>query len=385
MNTDLLSTIQGLYVLTRNGELGMYNDAREFHVDASLTAALQEHCVRLVQSHRSGEDQYARIGIIFPTREARPWKTATFFFEESIVRQLYPVGTVNAPLTAFQRKNQINSYYRAVETLINTRSKETQAMMYCPVLFDNAGTLDQHVKMLGRPAQPGDAQTPVVEVLNLVHNVSTTRRDTQALQNVESAIRAALMAREKNRASFTLLDKVRHDSAHSRATDWSEVQIRNARELTLSAKDFDQLHQTQRHEGIERWLEIPYRPINAGDLRRFTHFRDLNNACLDVLAVHSLVYTAPSGTALVEQGMTDKWNLYLLEGTLLLSTSDGRTVSVEGGSQNASAPVAFLKPRKYKVIALTKISFLWIHDAMLQAVREASGEAAMPLSRVNGG
>jgi len=210
--------------------------------------------------------------------------------------------------------------------------------------------------------------------LNLVHNLSAARRDTQALQTIEMKIRTTV-AHERNRTGFTLLDDVRIDKDRKK-TGWEETANRDQRNVTLSAEDLDRLHQTQRHEGVEKWLEIPYRPVNPGDLRRFTHFRELNNNCLDVLSARTLVYTAPSGTALLEEGMKDSWNLYLLEGTLLLSNADGKTISVEGGSATADAPVAFLKPRKYKVIALTKVSFLWVHDTMLHAIRDARGNVA---------
>lgn len=381
MQTDLLSTISGLYVLTPQGELGRYDDERQFHIDTVLSAALRAHNTHLLERYIGGEGEQTRIGLIYPTRAARPWKTATFFFDEHTVRQLYPMGAHNVPLTTFQKKNQRNSYFRAMEILINARAKETQTMMYCPVVFDSGGTLNQYATLLGSE-QESDAETPVVEVLNLVDGLSTARRDTQVLQTIETQIRTILIEREKGRAGgFTLIDNV--DFQSSRSKGWDDASVREQGDITLSAEDLDRLHQTQRHEGVERWLEIPHRAVNPGDLRQFVHFRDLNETCLDVLAARTLVYTAPSGTALLEEGMTDKWNLYLLEGTLLLSCADGKTVTVEGRSPKATAPVAFLKPRKYKIIALTKVSFLWVHDAMLHAIREARGNIAPLLSKTS--
>ncbi|HKQ31140.1 MAG TPA: hypothetical protein VJS66_07645 [Burkholderiales bacterium] len=385
MKTDLISTLHGLYVLTKHGELGLYDEQRQFHVDADLSAALREHCMALLERYRQNGDRCrARIGFIHPTREARPWKSATFFFEEHTIRYLYPVGTANAPLTAFQRKNQSNSYFRAMEILINTRTQETQTMLYCPVLFDGNGTLDKYVKALGRLQQENDIDMPVVEVLNLVDGLPPVHRHAQ-LQTIETKLRAVLIERSKSTAAtFTLLDTVRYGNEPTRSQhDWGDVKVREHRDVGITAGKLAQLHRIQRHEGVERWLEIPHRAINPTDLSRFVHFRDLNGGCLDVLAVHALVYTAPSGTALLEQGMTDKWNLYLLEGTLLLNTSDGKTVTVEGGCDKATAPVAFLKPRKYKVVTLTKVSFLWIHDAMLHAIREARGNVTTPVPKKN--
>ncbi len=78
--------------------------------------------------------------------------------------------------------------------------------------------------------------------------------------------------------------------------------------------------------------------------------------------------------------MTDQWNMYLLEGTLMLTAEDGQAATVVGGSPQAAAPIAFLKPRKYKVASLTKVSFLWVHDLVLRTVRNPNGLAPQPIS-----
>src|SRR6185369_4052886 len=115
MKTDFLSSLNGLYVLTQKGELGFYDDEQQFHLDVALSEALREHNVNLLDGYRADSGRQARVGIIYPTRDAHPWKTPTFFFDEHTIRHLYPVGTINAALTTFQKKNQCNSYYRAVE------------------------------------------------------------------------------------------------------------------------------------------------------------------------------------------------------------------------------------------------------------------------------
>lgn len=380
MDTELISTLRGLYVLTNDGGLGCYDEQGQFQIDAPLTESLREYTTPLLSWYSAGgEGKQARVGIIYPAQKAHPWKTATCFFEEHAIRQLYPVGgPTNVPLTTFQKKNQHNSYFRGMEKLIAARMKDSGGMLFCPVLFDGGGTLVQYMQMLGYEQHDDNALTPVVEILNLAARLPVSQRDVPALRAIEEKVRSVLTEREKTHAAFTLLDDVRvsADKSPARNRVWDDVTAREKQNIVLTAEDLDRLHVSQRHEGVERWLEIPIRPINAKDLQRFVHFRDLNNACLDVLAACSLVYTAPSGTALLEQGMIDNWNMYLLEGTLLLTTDDGKSIVVEGGSAKADTPIAFLKPRKYKVITLTSISFLWIHDALLHAIREAKDKAA---------
>jgi hypothetical protein len=386
MDIDLISTLGGLYVLTHDGRLGFYDEQRQFQIDAPLSDALHDYSTQLLSAYSSGEDcKHARIGVVYPAQKKHAWKTATCFFEDHAIRQLYPVGTASTPLTAFQKKNQHNSYFRGMEKLIGARTKDGGAMVFCPVLFDSGGCLAQYPQALSNERHDEAVAIPIVEILNLVAHVPIAQRNAPALAAIEEKVRTVLIERKRNHNGFTLLHDVRVEKAAAPASEqvWDDAAAREKKEVVLTAEDLDRLHISQRLEGVEQWLEIPNRPISTKDLCRFVHFRDLNNACLDVLAARSFVYTAPSGTALLEQGMMDNWNMYLLEGTLLLTTDDGKSVTVEGGSARADTPIAFLKPRKYKVITLTKVSFLWIHDALLQAIRDARGKASNLLPKVS--
>jgi len=140
------------------------------------------------------------------------------------------------------------------------------------------------------------------------------------------------------------------------------------RVVTLPSVDASRLHDTDRLESIERWLRIPHQAVDAGRLREFVQFRALDEARLAELASRSLVYTAPTGTQLLERNLGDAWNFYLLEGAVLLTPADGQTLRVDSGSEQASHPIAFLKPRIYRVETLTPVSFLWVHDLLLDAV-----------------
>jgi hypothetical protein len=119
---------------------------------------------------------------------------------------------------------------------------------------------------------------------------------------------------------------------------------------------------------IECWLRIPHTPVKPERLREFVQFREMDEPTLNELAARSLLYSAPGGAHLLDNDVSDAWNLYLLDGSIMLTAADGVTLRVDGGSHQARYPISFLKPRKYRVDALSPINFLWIHDMLLAAV-----------------
>ncbi|MEK6550117.1 MAG: hypothetical protein AABZ50_00575, partial [Pseudomonadota bacterium] len=76
-------------------------------------------------------------------------------------------------------------------------------------------------------------------------------------------------------------------------------------------------------------------------------------------------------------GSDDPWNLYLLEGTVSLVAEDGSVTTLEGGTPRARAPLAFLRPRKYTVMAITKVFYISVHDTLLKVV-QSSGRPVKP-------
>ncbi len=103
-------------------------------------------------------------------------------------------------------------------------------------------------------------------------------------------------------------------------------------------------------------------------LSTFIQFRHLPEDKLALLARTNPLYRAPAGTPLLVSGAVDKWNFYLLHGRLELRAADGAREIIDGGTPRAAAPISFLKPRKYDVVTLTPVTFLWIHDALLDAI-----------------
>ena len=86
------------------------------------------------------------------------------------------------------------------------------------------------------------------------------------------------------------------------------------------------------------------------------------------LAAQSFVYKVPPGPPLLERGPRDTWNFYLLEGSLQLLAADGMEKRIDSGTDTARNPVSSLKPRMYTVTALTRVTFLWIDDRLVEQI-----------------
>ena len=399
MRIGFLPDPRGLYVLKKDGRLGVYDEQKRCRLDAELTSALKAHNLRLLGSYlRGDETESIRIGFVYPTRKPRPWGPVTMFLEDSAVRRLYPTDALNAPFTAFQKQNQEKSIYRGLELLLEYRSKEARARFYCPVLFDRGRMLNQYVHCLGRVEENGDATTPVIEVINLMAGLSLAERTTPTMHVLEEKLYAGIVRKDQRRPlEFAVVEAEAWSEPSAGMTDfygetraerivmWSGDRLENLyarqdpgappvvqdteapRTLNLSAASLDKLYARRNLKHIDRYKENPRRLVTPDDLRRFTHFRELDRKSVELLASKTLIYTAPARARLLEHGMADHWNLYLLEGKLTLTAEDGQTLTIEGGSAKTANPIASLKPRKYTVTSATKVRFLWIPDAVFRA------------------
>lgn len=369
--TDVISNPAGLYALTGDAQLGFFDENGAFLRDEALSAALGALAREFLKNYLAQPDQgRARVAVIGAARAPREWGQVSLFLEESVVRELYPQSG-GGGLTAFQKKNQEKSIYRGMELLLEFRNMQyPNAPLFAPVLFDRRLTLDAYPGA-GECVSTVNARAPAVEVLNLVAPVPIGRRESAVFVNLKERLHAALIRKDQRRvASYDLVEDTRAhwEAVKAAPREAFTVDTRAEREVTLSAGGLLRLHQTQRIERVERWLEMPHRPVTPGRLREFVHFRALAPAALEKLAATALLYTAPAGARLLERGMTDEWNMYLLEGVVTLEPEQGATLTVEGRSPKAVSPVAFLKPRKYTVTALSKVSFLWIHDLALRSI-----------------
>jgi len=381
--TDVLAGIPaGLYVLTENGELGTYDAQRQLHIDEPLTRAFAEHNRAFLRSHL--QDPLAgdrRIAILFESRQTREWGHLTLSLEDAVVRSLYPAsGRTLGGLTAFQQKSRNMSVYRGMELLLDYRHESTpEVPVYCPVLFNSHSTLSGRISALGREPQEQERDIPVLDVLNLIAAVPAARGASPAVLALIDKLRQGVIRKDQRRDSLL---SVQHATSHTQVPVPGEdayAQIardkRQGRAVTITSVDERRLHETDHIEPVERWLKIPNQPVDTERLRTFVQFQGFDAAHLVKLTARSLIYTAPAGVRLLERGARDAWNLFLLEGALMLTPADGATLRIDGGTDKAAYPVAFLKPRKYAVETLTPVSFLWVHDLLLEAVL---GEMTQP-------
>lgn len=369
---ETLRAPAGLYVLTGSAELGVYNGQQHFGVDAKLSAAFAEHNTAYLKSYlKNPDDGECRLGILYQSNEPSPWKGASFILEEWVVRVLYPMrGGHDAGLTAFQRRSQAQSLYRGMEVVLSYGGTGSVADVYCPVLFDRHTTLDRYPALLRREPRATDAQIPVMEVLNLTATLSKPARTKPAIVELRDRLRQALVDSGLRESSqLSLLDKVEWRSdLGAPALAYADADKRHARTAMYSAADLNNLHSDYYVEEVERWLPQPPRAVEPSVLRDFGHFKTVDEARLGKFAGKCFIYEAPAGTRLVQRGMNDEWNMYLLSGSVALDPEDGTVIVVDGGSQKAESPISFLKPRKYTVDTLTPVSFLWIHDALIEAL-----------------
>lgn len=374
--TDVLAEVPaGLFVLTANGELGTYDAQRQLHIDEKLSRVYAEHNRAFLRSHI--QDPLAddrQVAILFDSREANAWGHLTLSLEDLVVRSLYPTGgRTPGELTAFQQKSRNLSVYRGMELLLDYRHEsKPDVPVYCPVLFNPHSTLSGRISALGHEPHEQERDTPVLDVLNLIATIPAARRASPAVLALIDKLRQGVVRKEQRRDSLL---SVQHATAHAQTPVSGEdayAQIardkRLGRSVTLPSVDERRLHETEHVEPVERWLKIPHQPVSMERLRAYVQFLKLDDDYLAELTARSLIYTAPAGTRLLDRGLRDAWNLYLLEGALMLTPADGATLRIDGGTDKATYPVAFLKPRKYTVETLTPVSFLWVHDLLLKAV-----------------
>lgn len=362
----------GFYVLTGNGDLGVYDAQRNLHIDTTLSDAFRAHNRAYLRSYLSGSERdEPRVAILYETPTTREWGRLTLSLEDAVVRDLYSTGGRAGALTVFQQKNRQKSAYRGMELLLESRHESAPGIpVYCPVLFDAHATLAKRVSALGREPDEAERDIPVLDMLNLIASIPSARRGTPEILALVDKLRQGILRKEQRRDIAWEIQHAKQSGPPSNADAYAQIarDKRMQRALTLPNVDERRLHENEYVEPVERWLKIPHQPVGSERLRSFAQFRGLDDARVDELSARSLLYTAPGGMRLLERGLQDSWNLYLLEGTLMLTPADGATLKVVGGSDKAAYPIALLKPRKYQVDTLTPVSFLWVHDLLLEAV-----------------
>lgn len=377
---DTLTNAVGLYAVTPDGELGVLREGNRFVAEPAFIQAFGPQIRQLLKTYLKNPDgSNVRLGLVFHSLEELPWRSDTLVMEEHVLREVYPVGgPATQELTAFQKKNRIKSLYRGIELLIEYRHERlADAPVYCPLLFDRDTLLADYSAYRGFK---GDARVPVVELVNLMAMLPLGRRNTSALLAIMQEMHNYVVRKDMRRDDFLSLrqDEYVGSKGDAATVEYFDVDKRHERQQMFPAGSLgarlaaaEQAQRSERFDQVEQWLERPHRPVDAELLRGFVQFRNLDAAVLTALAARALVHTAPRGVRLLDVGMTDSWNMYLLEGTVSLQAEDGGALLVAGGTDKAASPISFLKPRKYAVSSVTPVSFLWMHDALLQAVAGA--------------
>lgn len=382
-----------MYLLSDTGELGYYGQDMQPIIDTLQTQRFKEHNIAFLNTYRANPNQPGkRLGIIYPAA-GKTWVAPTLGLETHILRILYPVGGVKTDiLTSFQKKNREKSVHRAMELLLDYRYEATpEAAVYVPVLHDRGTTLADYPSLLNQPVADSDRQTPVIEVLNLIEALPTSRRMDPDVQALKKSVYAGAIRKDMRASPHSALHGL-IDNPYSaqHPTDpspeaYTNIDKRAERQVSIPvgyqrALEDDPLYldllATLGAGRMEQWLTIPPAPVAPDILARFVTFQQLDETSLARAARRTLVHRAPPGIRLLERGTSDDWNLYLIEGRLQLDANDGMTELTDSGSQKAKSPVAFLKPRKYRVTTLTQVEFLWVHDAVVDLARkEKSGKS----------
>jgi HD-like signal output (HDOD) protein len=114
-------------------------------------------------------------------------------------------------------------------------------------------------------------------------------------------------------------------------------------------------------------------------LRRLSTLHDMSTPELQALSERLYVHVAPQGHELLAIGATETSTLYLLEGTCKLVAEDGGKTTVHHTDPSAHAPLARLRPSRYRVVAAGPVRYLRIDDGLV-AQTESHFEQASTLS-----
>ncbi|MBI3569817.1 MAG: hypothetical protein HY082_01750 [Gammaproteobacteria bacterium] len=359
---ESLPDLAGLYVLNPKGELWFYDSNRQYCLDADLTNTLAAHIRDFLAFYLEHPDT-CRLASVSPNNEPKPWCGVTLLLEENVVRNLYPAGRgVAKGLTVFQKKNREKSIYRGMELLLRHRhANAADTPVYCPVLFDGGALLNDKVSSLVPLIVEDNSRLPTIEILDLSATVPLRKRDNPIWQTLNQKLQTSFIHEgQRTNTNFEIMENF----------EWTDA----------FQEKIDKLHHSERFELVEQWLETPSHPVTPERLSNFFHFRGMDPEKLALVVSKCLIYKAPAGVRLFDAGMWDSWNFYLLDGTVALAADGMAMALVEGNTAKSTTPISFLKPRKYAVTTLTEVSFIWVHDLLLQAIMKDAAKLPPPAS-----
>lgn len=377
---EAIPDLVNFYILLPNGNLGSYTESGGFKLHPEFTELFREHIAGLLETYQSNPDEYDyRIGIVYPTHEEHPWKSATLALETEMVHRLYPSGGArNKELTSFQRRNIEKSIYQGFELLMEFADQTLpDCQIYCPVLFFRQQTLDGYTDILHREATGQDKNTPVLDVLNFLAPIPKGRRSTKGIHDLTKAIYEGVINKGARKSSYDFMKEkgkvapgggqaAREEFAQKAESAFADIFGERRKE---GFSGWMQSHCSEEtYKRVGRWLVEPYKYVKPDRLTSFSRFRDVSPDGRVLLSDKHPIFEAPFGTQILARGTADKWNMYLLDGTVQLEAEDGEKIMVEALTPRAAAPIASLKPRVYTVTAATPIKFLWMFDPLVDTL-----------------
>lgn len=158
-------------VLTHNGQIGRFIPGDGFEIFDRLSRSVADQSNRLLEAYRKNPNTPdIRPAIVLPPLPSRKWSSATLVFDRLVLQRIFPSGGVDTEkLTPFQARNRERSIFQGMELLINYENKSLPGVaFYCPVLYAQGFELGNYPDFAIAVGTDVPANTPVIEVLNLI-------------------------------------------------------------------------------------------------------------------------------------------------------------------------------------------------------------------------
>ncbi len=343
---------EGFYVLTPDGGLGRHDADGQFVREPGLSNALAARNQALLRRYRAGEIEEIALGLVTADIPGRPWHCASLVFSDHALREVYPSSNDDkTPLTDFQKSNRIKSLFQGMELVLDARkASQPQYPRYCPVMFEpevNGAAL------AARYGLETVASDRVLEVLDLMAPLDREERQDLAYSNMVME-----MVRTRIAPDMRSSPELRLAAGASPAIEGGPGSP-EARGVQSPWPD----ESGQRHVSFRDGDPVPY-----WLLAWFAPFNHLNDLQREFIARTVKISKRPAGVILIERGSREDISYFLVEGTVLLKSFDGRDIHITGGTKRAQLPVSQLNPHAYTVQADTEVTVIPVSQSMLRKV-----------------
>ncbi|WP_419599823.1 hypothetical protein [Thiolapillus sp.] len=113
------------------------------------------------------------------------------------------------------------------------------------------------------------------------------------------------------------------------------------------------------------------------ELRRFNPLSDLSYDKLLEIVDQAEWLHAKKRSVLMDLGDTEEFSLFLIKGNVLMEAADGRQRVIKHTDAAASSPLSRLRPSRYRVSALTPVSYVKISNALLEELTDPDDASEM--------